>query len=279
MRGFLLKRITALSAGMIVAAVAAASGATATAAGTLPTLALTMTGKSITATPTVPAGAVNVVSTVSGEPVASPTLVRLEPGVTFQQAFGAAISHGGDPNALDGLATIVANPMALKGTSTVQTVLTPGSYVALDTESDSPQKWPHVNFTVTANASPATLAKPQATISTEEFRFTGPPVLHNGELVRFENNGYLYHMIIAIPVQNKAGAETLSADLHAGKDNKAEKLASGQPMQWMGTVGRGAMHQQVLKAKKGYYVVACFMSTQDGREHTALGMERIIQVK
>jgi hypothetical protein len=274
-----LKRISALTAGMVVAAVAVASGATATAAGTLPTLTLTMTGKSITATPTVAAGAVNVVSNVSGEPVASPTLVRLQPGVTFQQAFSAAITHGGDPNALDGLATIVANPEAAKGTSTVQTTLTPGNYVALDTESNSPQKWPHVNFTVTANASPGTLAKPQATVAAEEFRFTGPSVLHNGELVRFENDGYLYHMIIAIPAKNKVSAQALAAFLLAGKDNKAEKLASGQPMQWMGTAGHGAMHQQVLKAKKGYYVLACFMGTQDGREHTALGMERIIQVK
>ncbi|HEY0436907.1 MAG TPA: hypothetical protein VGC92_09715, partial [Phenylobacterium sp.] len=198
-----MKRITALTAGMVVAAVAAASGATATAAGTLPTLTLIMTGKSITATPTVPAGAVNVISNVSGEPVASPTLVRLEPGVTFQQAFGAAISHGGDPNALDGLATIVANPEAAKGTSNVQTELAPGNYVALDTEAGNPQKWPHVNFTVTANASPATLARPQATVKAEEFRFTGPSKLHAGQLVRFENDGYLYHMIIAIPVKSK----------------------------------------------------------------------------
>lgn len=273
-----MKRISALTAGMVVVAIAAASGATATAAGTLPTLALTMTGKSIAATSSVPAGAVNVVSTVSGEPVASPTLVRLEPGVTFEQAFGAAIKAGGDPNALDGLATIVSNPMALKGTSTVQTVLTPGNYVALDTTAASPQKWPHVNFTVTDNSSPATLAKPQATIASQEFRFTGPTKLHDGELVRFENDGYLYHMIIAIPVASKKNAKLLSTFLEAGKDNKAEKFAAGQPQQWMGTVGHGAMHQQVLSAKPGTYVLACFMGTQDGREHTALGMVRTIKV-
>src|SRR6202012_2584659 len=173
-RGNLLKRITALTTGMVVAAIAAICGATATAAGTLPTLALTMTGKSITATSTVPAGAVNVVSTVAGEAVASPTLVRLDPGVTFAQAFHAAISHGGDPNALDGLASIVANPMAPKGTSSAQTVLTPGQYVALDTVADNPAKWPHVNFTVAANPAPASLAKPQATVASQEFRFVGP---------------------------------------------------------------------------------------------------------
>lgn len=273
-----MKRITALTAGMVVAAIAAASGATATAAGTLPTLALTMTGKSITATPSVPAGAVNVVSTVSGEAVGSPTVVRLEPGVTFPQAFAAAGSHNGDPNALDGLATIVANPSAPKGTSNAQTVLTPGDYVALDTEGDNPQKWPHTNFTVTANAAPASLAKPQATVKAEEFRFTGPSKLHHGQLVRFENDGYLYHMIIALPVKNKAGAKALSAQLLAGNDRKAQKLVSGVPDQWMGTVGHGAMHQQVLNAKPGTYVLACFMGTQDGREHTRLGMVRTIQV-
>jgi hypothetical protein len=264
---------------MVVAAVAAAGGATATAAGTLPTLTLTMTGKSITATQSVPAGAVNIVSQVSGEPVASPTLVRLEPGVTFPQAFAAVGAGHGDPNALDGLATIVANPEAPKGTSNAQTVLTPGNYVALDTEGDNPAKWPNVTFTVTANSSPATLAKPQATIAAEEFRFTGPSKLHDGELVRFENNGYLYHMIIAIPVKNKKNAKLLTMYLEAGQDNKAEKLASGQPEQWMGTAGHGAMHQQTLNATPGLYVLACFMSTQDGREHTRLGMVRTIQVK
>ena len=273
-----MKRITALATGMVVAAIAAASVATATAAGTLPTLALTMTGKSITATSTVPAGAVNIVSTVSGEAVGSPTLVRLDPGVTFAQAFGAAISHGGDPNALDGLAAIVANPMAPKGTSNAQTVLTPGNYVALDTTAGNPNKWPHVNFTVAANPALATLSKPSAPVTTEQFRFTGPRTLHDGQLIRYVNDGYLYHMVIAIPAKNKVSAEALDAALLANNQKKANKLFAGAPLQLMGTVAPGAMHQQVLKAKPGFYVLACFMNTQDGRVHTQLGMERVIHI-
>ncbi len=178
-----MKRITALTAGMVVAAVAAISGASATAAGTLPTLGLTMNGKSITATSSVPSGAVNVVSTVSGEAVASPTLVRLDPGVTFQQAFGAAVSHGGDPNALDGLATIVANPMAPKGTSSSQTALAPGDYVALDTVADNPSKWPHVNFTVTATR-PRPPWPSRRLRSPPRSPVTGPSKLHDGQLIR-----------------------------------------------------------------------------------------------
>jgi hypothetical protein len=275
-----VKRITALTVGMIVAAItAAAADASATSTASLPVLALSMNaGKSITATSTVPAGAVNVVSTVTGEPAGSPTLVRLNDGVTFQQAFGAVQSHQGDPNALDGLASIVFNPEADKGTSSAQTVLTAGNYVALDTTNDNPAKWPVANFTVTPSTTPATLPAAQATVKMEEFTFAGPSKLHDGALVRFENAGYLYHMVIAVPVKNKANAAKLTAQLIAGKDNKAEKLASGAPVTFVGVAGPGAMQQQVINAKPGTYVLVCFMSTQDGREHSRLGMERTIQI-
>jgi hypothetical protein len=36
--------------------------------------------------------------------------------------------------------------------------------------------------------------------------------------------------------------------------------------------------QQVMTNKPGYWVLACFMNTQDGREHTQLGMERVIRI-
>ena len=133
-----------------------------------------------------------------------------------------------------------------------------------------------------------------ATAATDKIRCDACPVMcyikpgtagacdryanHNGELVRFENDGYLYHMIIALPAKTKAGAKALDAALLAGDQRKANKLVSGPPLQLMGTVGRGGMHQQVLKAKPGFYVLACFMNTQDGRVHTQLGMERVIRI-
>ncbi len=262
---------------MIVAAItAAAGGASATAAGALPTLTLTLTGKSITATSTVPAGAVNVVSMVTGEPAGSPTLVHLDPGVTFQQAFGAVQAHHGDPNALQGLASIVFSTQATKGTSSGQTVLPAGNYVALDTQGNNPVKWPVTIFTVTANSAPASLPAAAATVMTEEFRFTGPTTWHNGAVVRFVNNGYLAHMVLALPVKNKAAAKAVSALLLAGKDNKAQKLITGPPPGFVGTFSPGGIVQETLNAKPGIYVLACFMDTQDGREHARLGMERTI---
>jgi hypothetical protein len=40
----------------------------------------------------------------------------------------------------------------------------------------------------------------------------------------------------------------------------------------------GAYQQQVIHNRPGYWVLACFMDTQDGREHTQLGMERVIRI-
>lgn len=265
-------------AGLAALAAVASMGTPAVAAGTLPTLALTMTGKTITAPASVPAGAYNVVSTVSGEAVGSPTLVKLAPGVTFPEAFSQVASHGGDPNALQGYASITFNPEAPKGVSSAQTVLTPGNWVALDSESNNPAKWPVTQFTVTANSAPAALPGAQATIKAEEFRFTGPAKLHRGEMLRVEDAGYLVHMIIALPVKNAAKAKALSVVLRAGLDKKAQKLVSGPPVQFLGSVSPGAVQQAAITARPGYYVLACFMDTQDGREHTRLGMVKTVRI-
>jgi hypothetical protein len=40
---------------------------------------------------------------------------------------------------------------------------------------------------------------------------------------------------------------------------------------FLGTSSPGAMQQEVVTAKPGMYVLACFMTTQDGREHKRLG--------
>jgi hypothetical protein len=238
-----LSRITSLMTGTFALALAAlaAGSASATAAGTLPTFAVTMTGNSISVPSTVAAGAVNVVSSVSGEAAGSPTLVRLQPGVTPAQAFDAVQSHGGDPNALQGLASVVFNVQANQGTSSAQTLLTPGNWVALDTTKNNPNKWPFTTFTVTANSAPASLPAAGATVETQEFRFLTPSRLHSGEVVRFVNGGYLVHMVIGFRVKNMAAAKAVVALLRAGKDKEANKFIVGPPPGWVGTFSPGAI--------------------------------------
>jgi len=44
------------------------------------------------------------------------------------------------------------------------------------------------------------------------------------------------------------------------------------------SISHEAFEQETITAKPGWYVQACFMETQDGRDHTRLGMERIIRI-
>ena len=84
-------------------------------------------------------------------------------------------------------------------------------------------------------------------------------------------------MVDWIRVSNLATADRVKALLRAGKDSRAARLASG-----LGTfadpLSPGGLQQLVVHQRPGVYVLACFMTTQDGREHTQLGMLRTIRI-
>ena len=280
------KRLTSLlaTAGAlaVTGALALAGGAGAAgSASALPTLNIALTGTTgVSVSGSEVSGAVNVVSTFSGKAPGGPNsngptwgLVRLNPGVSIEQAAGAVQSHHGDINALDPYGSLFADNSA--GVPT-QTVLTPGNYAALNiTGNGNPGI---ATFTVTQSSSPAALPNAAATETAIEFNFRGPKVLHDGTMVRAQNGGYLVHMIIGFGVKNPATARTVMALLRAGKDGKAQKLISHTSLSLAGPISPGGMQQAVLHAKPGYYVEACFMDTQDHREHTQLGMMRLIRV-
>ena len=151
-----MKRFASLfaAAGAVAAISAFAFAGGASGAGSLPTLNIALNGKTgITVSPgSIPSGAVNVVATHTGAGAsnASFALVRLNPGVTPQQAFQAVGSHHGDENALTPYGAIVVSANA---PGAVQTVLTPGSnWFALNTTSMG--KPGIVQFTVTSSSSP-----------------------------------------------------------------------------------------------------------------------------
>ena len=260
--------------GMSTTAVAA----TTTAGASLPTVNVSLNGKSVVMPKTVKAGAVSFSVTTTGEKQSALSIVRLDPGVSVAQAFSLVQSHHGDPNALIGYASIITDfgASASSTPSTVQTVLTPGRYAALDLASNGQP--PATTFTVAKSASSTSLPKPGATMKAEDFAFEGPSTLHDGELVRFENVGYVTHMQIAIRFKDKAAARKAMALLKAGKDHPAGKLATGAPVNFMGPASPGAMQQQTITATPGVYVMACFMQTTDGREHTTLGMLKLVTI-
>src|ERR1700761_1934261 len=215
-KGARMKRLAFISATAVAAALAFAGGAS---AAPLPTFNIALNGvNGISVSGSEVTGAVTIVSTFSGKAPKGPNantpawgIVRLDDGVTLQQAVAAVTKARGDLNALDGLATLFASAGA---PGTVETAFAePGDYVALN-ETGNGQ--PGVaQFVVTASASPATLPTPQATETSIEFGFRGPTTLHDGELVRFQNGGYLVHMDIAAGAKNKATGKKLVAALRA----------------------------------------------------------------
>ena len=280
MEWFSTKRSTAITVAATAALALAVPAASALAAGRpqraaagLPVITVTMNGKSISVAGSLVSGAVKVVSKVSKEPAGNPTFVRLDPGVTVPQLLKAA---SGDPNDIALVASVVFSPQANKGTSWAEVSLKPGNYVAVDlnTSQSNPAL---TTFTISPSTSPASLPKPKATMSAIEFGFRGPSTLHDGQLVRFGNHGFLVHMMFAARASTKARAHQIAALLKAGKDGKAQGMSDGNYL-FFGLLTHSQSEQQILNLRPGYWVLACFMQTQDGREHTRLGMERVIHI-
>ena len=267
--------VAAATAAMLPAALAGAATSSAKAAASLPVITIAMNGKTITVGGTLQSGGVEVVSTVTREAQGDPVFVLLDPGVTVAQFEAALPAIGADPNNIDGIGSIVFSPQANKGTSSAQVDLAAGQYVALDISSSGLP--PLTTFVISPATSPASLPTPKATVSSIEFAFRGPGVLRDGELVRFQNRGFLVHMIISIRAKSLADARKLAALLHAGKVSKAMKLATAS-YSFDNALTHNAYQQEVIHNKPGFWVLACFMNTQDGREHTQLGMERVIHI-
>jgi hypothetical protein len=250
-------------------------------AATLPTVTATVSSTSISVSGALQSGAVNIASTATGGKEPSVVLVKLNPGVSAAEVFAFLASNkpSQDPNTISKYGSIVFDAEAGKGKPTeAQTVLVAGQYVALNAEGEKSSKWAHSNFAVADSPAPAALPVAQATEKTMEYAFKGPAVLHVGEVVRFENEGYLVHMDFAFAVKSRKAAQQVVKGLLTGHEKGLEKLVAGPPASFAGPLSSGASQQVTLAAKPGWYVQVCFMPTQDGRPHTRLGMERIIKI-
>lgn len=272
-------------ASLVVTALVVAGGSAfvlaggASGASTLPTLKLALTGtKGISVSGSEVSGAVNVVSTFTGKGQGQAALIRVNPNVPVAQALAqgnqAIQSHHGDLNVLTALGDALVFDAAAPGAA--QTVLTPGTWLALNVSGNGNNP-PKALFTVTQSSSPAALPTPGGTVKAIDFGFQGASKLHRGELVRFENDGFLVHMILGVQVKSMALAAAVTTALKAGKDNLARRLSIGSA-NFAGELSPGGLQQETISAAPGVYVLACFMNTQDGREHTQLGMVRTIQI-
>jgi hypothetical protein len=244
------------------------------AASSLPTLTLALTPKTVTVGGSMVSGAVNVVTTVTGEKSDGPGLILLKPGVTPAE-FGKVAGSLGPRSpfdVIDPYATIVFDGFAVAGTpSSAEAVLQPGTYMAVENGSG------FAVFTVTQAAHPAALPTPGATVTAIDFAFRGARTLHDGELVRFQNDGYLIHMVLFVQAKSVADAKKAEALLRAGKVPTG-KYGTGVKGVFAGPLSHGAMQQEVITEPPGVYVIACAMNAEDGREHFQLGMFRTIKI-
>jgi len=244
----------------------------------LPTLTLTLNGRSVGVSGALQSGGVNIVSNVSVKHT-EPVLIRLDPGVpssAFAKAGAAISAHHGDLNYLDRYGSIVFDVSADRGSTSAQTTLQPGNYLAVDLSSSNPDP-PHAAFVISQASHPASLPAPGATITAIDFAFVGPSTLRDGELVRFQNQGFLVHPIQGIGVKNAATAKRLTALLRAADDKQAPKLGISFP-EFAGPLSPGGVQQELITERPGIYVLACILPTQDGREQTQLGMERTVRI-
>lgn len=243
----------------------------------LPVITIDISGKTITVAGALGSGAVEIEATTT-KANASPVLFRLNAGVTADDFYAALNSPAvqNDPNAASAYGAIVMNWHLTQGTSTVQTRLSPGEYVALDTAKRDASAWPRAEFTVAAAAEPASMPAADAKVRAIDFGFRGAKTLHVGDVVRFQNAGYVVHMIVGLRTRNADDAKEVATALRTG-EGKVNDLVAGFAS-FLSPVSHGAMLQETLDVQPGWYVLACFMTTQDGQEHTLLGMERVIQI-
>ena len=255
----------------------ASSPAAASSSKGLPVLTLNMNGSAITVGGSQVSGAVTVRSTVTTENHGTAILVRLNKGVTQAQFLKALQMASKDPNAVQLVGAIVFDSTTAKGqTSNVQTVLAPDRYVAIDVAGKGQPRV--AKFTVSKSSSPAKLPAAAATTKSIEFGFRGSSTLTDNKLVRGVNDGWLVHMNDFLGVKSAKAGRKVIALLRAGKQRQARPYLTNSFFEIFGPASHGAVQQYVLHTKPGYYVEACFMNTQDGREHTQLGMERLVKV-
>jgi len=250
-------------------------------AASLPTLTIAVTPSSATVGGSLESGAVNIAASDTGVKEGSVIVFRLGTGVTLAEveSFAASKKSAGDPNGSSPFGAIIWDVEVNPGQPTeAATVLAPGQYAVLVGEGEKPVKL-RTHFVIAAAKAPAALPAPAATEKTIDFGFKGPSTLHDGELVAFENEGWLVHMDFGFPVKNMRAARTVVRALLSGREKGLQKLIAGPPVGFAGPLSHGGMQEETISAKPGIYVQVCFMQTQDGRVHTRLGMERIITIK
>ncbi len=84
-------------------------------------------------------------------------------------------------------------------------------------------------------------------------------------------------MVFGSQVRSLAVGHQIVKLLLAGK-KVPHSLLLGPPFAFDGGLSTDAYQQMTITQHPGVWIIVCLMDTQDGRQHTQLGMERIIRI-
>ena len=226
-------------------------------ASTLPTLTLTLTKSSITVAGATQSGGVNVVSTATGVKEANVILFLLKPGATFDEVE-AAVKTAAWRYQRDEQVRLARIRRRSDSRPEQRSPDVPATRSICC--SDSRRRRQGVEGARALHGDrcriPRRAAGAEATIRSIEFGFRGPSTLHDGELVRFENEGFLVHMDIAAPVKNMKAARQAVKDLLSGKEKALEKLdfRASRGLRWAAVTRSfpaGDDHRQARLLRRG----------------------------
>jgi hypothetical protein len=271
-----LAAATAAAGGLMAAAPLTASAATAP-----KVINVTMTHTSIAfgAGTSIPAGQVFfTVKTPKGEHTLQ--VLQLHAGYTQKQAaHDINAAFGGDvkaARAIDKNITWLGGVDVTPGhPGQVAVKLVPGSYLAVDQESDASLK-----FDVVAGSSDYRTVYPSTFVTTKHNQFhlhTGGLALPHDGWMKYHNNALEPHMFVL----NEVKQSTTKQDVR-------DYIASGsqKPPPWglststdAGVISPGTTETWHYSVPAGKYLVACFWpSKQNGMPHFNMGMWKLVEL-
>jgi hypothetical protein len=221
------------------------------------------------------AGPTRLRVTVPGKAERAFVLFELKAGVTREEVERAApeIEHPADA---EKFGRFVASSI-IDGGQTYETTLTlrDGNYVLIDLT-----RRPAVRdgFTVGLSPNQADPLNPDATITLEDYKFGGDTVLPRRGILRIENTGRRIHHALAFRLRRGVSGRRVVRQLRGGGEPR--RAFAGQASALVELVSSGAVNDVKTSARRGRYVLVCFVSnSRRGKPHAQLGMVRAVRFR
>lgn len=224
------------------------------------------------------AGLAEITFTNKSEVPSDLQLIRVEGDRTPKEVIeglGEAIRGNAFPDwlfAAGGVGSIEPGESA-----SVEQVLQPGDYYALNTEAVLPETKSTAMTEVTGEESDAEIGEGEATVEAAEYVFNAETLPSGPVEIAFDNIGAQPHHLIAAKIKGDATAEDVEA---AFKENETPPLEIKERPQVTAVLEGGEGQLVTLDLEPGRYVLYCFITDRQGGEpHALKGMVDEVEVE